>query len=175
MKNLHKIILIVCSAVTVLLLAYAIMEGSKAPDDMVDRIAEEGLSAVPDGLKSAVSYNLYWGYFLLIFAIAGALFAAVLNKVQNPTGLVKSLISVVVIVVVIGGAYLVATSHGWADGKFLLDAGGEQLGYEVAGKKESFKAWQYLISDTSVLVTYVAIAGAALASVSSWASSLFKS
>ena len=30
MKNLHKIILIVCSAVTVLLLAYAIMEGSKA-------------------------------------------------------------------------------------------------------------------------------------------------
>ena len=109
MKNLHKIILIVCSAVTVLLLAYAIMEGSKAPDDMVDRIAEKGLSAVPDGLKSAVSYNLYWGYFLLIFAIAGALFAAVLNKVQNPTGLVKSLISVVVIVVVIGGAYLVAT------------------------------------------------------------------
>lgn len=175
MKNLHKIILIICSAVTILLLGYAIMEGSKAPDDMVDRIAEEGLNAVPDGLKSAVSYNLYWGYFLLVFAVAGALFGAILNKVQNPTGLVKSLISVVIIVVVFGGAYFVAASHGWADGRFLLDAGGEQLGYEVGGKKVMFEAWQYLVSDTSVLVTYVAIAGAAVASVFSWAWGLFKS
>lgn len=175
MKNLHKIILIICSVITVFLLVYAIMEGSKAPDDMVDRIAEEGLNAVPDGLKSAVSYNLYWGYFLLVFAIVGALCGAVLNKIQNPTGLVKSLVSVVIIVVVIGGAYLVATSHGWSDGKFLLDAGGDQLGYEVGGKKVMFEAWQYLISDTSVLVTYIAIAGAAVASVYSWAVGLFKS
>ena len=39
------------------------------------------------GSDASISINLMWGYFLVVFAIAAAIFCAVFGMIQNPAGI----------------------------------------------------------------------------------------
>ena len=66
MKKILNVLLGVLMAITVVLLVYAIATG---------------------GSEAAISVNLMWGYFLLVFAVAAAIFCAVFGMIQNPAGI----------------------------------------------------------------------------------------
>ena len=66
MKKILNILLGVLMAITVILMIYAIATG---------------------GSDAAISMNLVWGYFLIVFAILSALFCAVFGMIKNPAGI----------------------------------------------------------------------------------------
>ena len=62
MKKILNILLGVLMAITVILMIYAIATG---------------------GSDAAISMNLVWGYFLIVFAILSALFCAVFGMIKT--------------------------------------------------------------------------------------------
>ena len=66
MKKILNILLGVLMAITAVLLVYALATG---------------------GSDASISINLMWGYFLVVFAIAAAIFCAVFRIIQNPPGI----------------------------------------------------------------------------------------
>ena len=124
-----------------------------------------------EALAKAISYNIYWFYFLMAFAIAFVIFTFLLNLFQNPGGLVKTAAALVVVLVIVGVAYFIAKSHGWAEGKVLLDVKGLPLSI---GDKP-FGEFEYMTADACILVTYIAFAGAAIAAIFSAVRGAFKS
>lgn len=92
MKKALNILLGVLLAITVVCLGYAIATG---------------------GSNAAINLNLIWGYFLLVFAIASAVFCAVVGMIKSPTGIKGAIVSIVLILAVIGVSYFVANGHNY--------------------------------------------------------------
>ena len=127
-------------------------------------------------LANAIHWNLMWFYFLMVFAIAFIIMSAFFNLFLNAGGLKKTLLSLVVVVAIVAIAYVVANGNGWAEGHTLKDAAGYDLGIGTdPATRTVFGTFEYMIADTSILVTYITFAGAALAAVLSAVRGIFKS
>jgi hypothetical protein len=127
-------------------------------------------------LATAVNWNLMWFYFMMVFAICFILFAFLWDMFLNAGGLKKTFISVLVVAGVIGIAYYIASGNGWNEGATLKDAAGYDLGIGTdMATRTVFGPFEYMIADTSIWVTYITIAGAALAAVLSAIRGIFKS
>ena len=100
---------------------------------------------------TAVGAYLYWGYFLMGAAIVAALVGAGMDLLKKPEGIKGALISVVAIVVIIVVAYVVASGHDYQ----IVDLGNQ--GY--------FERNETVITDTCIIVFYVAMAGAVISAI----------
>lgn len=127
-------------------------------------------------LSKAISANIIWFYFLLVFAIFFIIINSIMNLFQNKGGLGKTILSVCVVVAVIAVSYFIATTHGWADGATLKDAAGYDLGLGTdPATRTVFGTFEYMMADASILVTYITFAGAALAAILSAIRGIYKS
>ena len=131
MKKVLNIVLAALFAVTAGFVAWAVISG---------------------GNEVAISWNLMWFYALLVGAVVCILCGAVANLIQNPAGLKKTGLAVVIVLVVVGGAVGIALSNGsqpipTAEGGFFDDP------FELA------------ISEVGLLVTYAVAAASILATV----------
>ena len=131
MKKWFNILLGVLLAITVALMAYAVATAPHEPGVQAD---------------TAISLCLYWGYFLLVFGVFMAIFCAFFGMVQNPSGIKYVGGAAVLIVVIVGAAYFISAGHtilipNLADG-----------GY--------FDHTETVISESCILVTYVAFVAA---------------
>ena len=124
MKKMLNIVMAVLFAVTLGLVGWAVASG---------------------GSEVAISYNLLWGYTLLVVAVVSVLWAAIKGTITHPAGLKNTLIAVVLVVVVVGAALGIALSH---DGLTIPNSAGGVFDdpFELA------------ISETGILVTYVVAA-----------------
>ena len=127
-------------------------------------------------LATAVNWNLIWFYFMIVFAICFIVFAAVWDMLLNAGGLKKTAIALLIVAGVIGIAYFIASGNGWNEGHTLKDAAGYDLGIGTdMATRTVFGPFEYMMADTSIIVTYITIAGAALAAVLSAIRGIFKS
>lgn len=127
-------------------------------------------------LAQAISVNIIWCYFLLVFAIAFALLSAVLNFFNNRGSLGKTIITLVIVVVVFGASYALALSNGWTDGRVLYDVQGYPLGIGADPTTRTvFGSFEYMITDVGIIVAYFAFVAAVLAAAYSAIRSAFKS
>ena len=127
-------------------------------------------------LATAVNWNLIWFYFMIVFAVCFIVFAAVWDMLLNTGGLKKTLFALLIVAGVIGLAYFIASGNGWNEGHTLKDAAGYDLGIGTdLATRTVFGPFEYMMADTSIIVTYITIAGAALAAVFSAIRSIFKS
>ena len=124
MKKLLNIVMGSLFAVTLALVLWAVVSG---------------------GSEVAISWNLLWGYTLLVVAVVSVLWAAIKGTITHPAGLKNTLIAVVLVVVVVGAALGIALSH---DGLTIPNSAGGVFDdpFELA------------ISETGILVTYVVAA-----------------
>ena len=104
-----------------------------------------GWAVVSGGNEVAVSWNLVWGYALLVAAVVSVLLAALKGTITNPAGLKKTLLAVVVVVVVVGVALFVALGH---DGLVIPNSAGGVFD----------DPFELVISEVGLLVTYVVAA-----------------
>lgn len=127
-------------------------------------------------LATAVNWNLIWFYFMIVFAICFIVFAAVWDMLLNTGGLKKTAFALLIVAGVIGLAYFIASGNGWNEGHTLKDAAGYDLGIGTdLATRTVFGPFEYMMADTSIIVTYITIAGAALAAVFSAIRGIFKS
>ena len=127
-------------------------------------------------LATAVHWNLIWFYFMMVFAVCFIVFAALWDMMLNAGSLKKTIVSVLIVVGVIAIAYFIAAGNGWSEGRTLKDAAGYDLGIGTdLATRTVFGAFEYMIADTSMIVTYITFAGAALAAVFSAIRGIFKS
>lgn len=127
-------------------------------------------------LATAIHWNLMWFYFLMVFAICFIVMAAIWNTMLNAGGLKKTILSLVVIVIVVGVSYFFASGNGWAEGATLKDAAGYDLGIGTdPATRTVFGTFEYMVADTSIMVTYITFAGAALAALFSAIRGIYKS
>ncbi len=130
MKKILNILLGVLMAITAVLMVYAIATG---------------------GSDAAISVNLTWGYFLVVFAIAAAIFCAVFGMIQNPAGIKGTILSLALIIVIIGVAYFISAGH--------------SIQIPDLANGGVFGAGETVLTETSILVTYVAMVAAFLTAV----------
>ena len=104
-----------------------------------------GWAVVSNGNEVAVSWNLLWGYALLVMAVASVLGAALKGTITNPAGLKKTLLAVVLVVVVVGAALFIALGH---DGIVIPNSAGGVFD----------NPFELVISEVGLLVTYVVAA-----------------
>ncbi len=148
MKNFLKILLGAMLAVTVAVVGYAVyVAATQGGDDF----------AV---MTPAVNLNLMWGYALVAVAVAATILNALYGMLKSSGGLMKTLLSFAVVAAVILGSYFVAAGHtvqitNIADG-----------GY--------FDAGSTVISETSIYIAYIAMAGVVIASIASEVINAFK-
>lgn len=109
---------------------------------------------------SAVGANLYWGYALLIVGIVVAIFAAGWDLLQKPEGIKGAMLSLVAIVAIVVVSYLIATGHDYQ----IVDLNTQ--GY--------FERPETVITDASILVTYVAFVAAVAVAIYSAVSDALK-
>ena len=131
MKKVLNILLGVLLVITFVLVGYA---------------ATAAHPSNPAEFDASVSMNLYWGYLLFAAAIASALLCAVVGMVKNPSGIKGTIFSLILVIVVVGASYFIASGH---DVK-IVDL--QNNGF--------FGQGETVITETSVLVTYVAMAAA---------------
>jgi hypothetical protein len=128
------------------------------------------------GLATAVHWNLMWFYFMMVFAVFFIVIAAIWDMMLNAGGMKKTIVSVLVVVGVIAIAYFIASGNGWTEGHTLKDAAGYDLGIGTdLATRTVFGPFEYMMADTSIIVTYITIAGAALAAVFSAIRGIYKS
>lgn len=130
MKKILNILLIILLAISAALLVYAIATG---------------------GSDAAISANLVWTYFLLVFGVAAAIFCAVFGMIQNPAGIKGTILSLALIIVVVGISYFVAAGH--------------TVNIVDLQNNGFFPHNETVITETSVLVAYVAVVAAFLTAV----------
>lgn len=130
MKKILNILLGVLMAITAVLLVYAIATG---------------------GSDAAISLNLAWGYFLVVFAVASALFCAVFGMIQNPAGIKGTILSLALIIVIVGAAYFIASGH--------------SIQIPDLANGGAFGAGETVLTETSIIVTYVALVAAFVTAV----------
>ena len=105
-----------------------------------------GYAIATGGSDAAIGANLTCGYFLFVFAIAAALFCALFGMIENPAGIKGTILSVLLILVVVGVSYFYASGHTVN----ILDL--QNNGF--------FSRGETVITETSILVTYVAFVAA---------------
>ncbi len=130
MNTILKVILGVLMAVTVAVLGYALASG---------------------GSDQSISLNLMWAYSLAGLAVVSVLFCTVYGLLLSPGGLLKSLISAVVVAAVVGVAYFYASSH--------------EILIPNIGDGGFFDASETIITEASIVVAYVLGAGAVLSAI----------
>jgi len=86
-----------------------------------------------------------------VFAIAAALFCAIFGMIQNPAGIKGTIISVALILVIVGASYAYSASHTVN----IIDL--QNNGF--------FGHGETVITETSILVTYVAFVAAFLTAI----------
>ena len=101
-----------------------------------------GWAVISGGAEVAISWNLIWGYVLLVAAVLSVICAAIKGTITNPAGLKNTLIAVVIVVVVVGAALGVALSH---DGLVIPNSAGGVFN----------DPFELVISETGIIVTYV--------------------
>ena len=109
-------------------------------------------AVISGGSEVAISWNLMWGYALLVAAIVAVLCAAIKGTITNPAGLKNTLIAIAIVVVVVGAALGVALSH---DGLVIPNSAGGVFD----------KPFELAISETGIIVTYIVAAAAILVTI----------
>ena len=102
------------------------------------------------GSEAAISLNLIWCYFLLALAVFTAIFCAVFGMIQNPAGIKGTIISLALIIVIVG-----IQIPDLANGGF-------------------FSQGETVLTDTSILVTYVALVAAFVTAIATEIYGAFK-
>lgn len=145
MGKVIKYLLVALLAVSVGLVAWAV---ATTPEDPTVQNA------------TAVGAYLYWGYALLAVAIAAAVLGAGWDLLNKPEGIKGAIFSLVAIVAIIVISYVVANGHD----------------YQIVNLQDQsyFERGDTVISDASLLVFYVAIAGAVIAAIYSAVSDALK-
>ena len=115
-------------------------------------LALVGWAVISGGSEVAISWNLIWGYTLLVAAIVSVICAAIKGTITNPAGLKNTLIAVAIVVVVVGAALGVALSH---DGLVIPNSAGGVFD----------KPFELAISETGIIVTYIVAAAAILVTI----------
>jgi len=115
-------------------------------------LAFVGWAVISGGSEVAISWNLMWGYALLVAAVVSVLCAAIKGTITHPAGLKGTLIAVVIVIAVVGAALGVALSH---NGLVVPNSAGGVFDdpFELA------------ISETGIVVTYIVAAAAILVTV----------
>ena len=109
---------------------------------------------------TAVGSMLMWGYAIAGAAIVIAVLAAIWDMIQKPDGIKGTIFAGVAIVAIIAGAYFIANGHDYQ----ILDI----------GNQTNFERGETVIADASILVAYVAGAGAILSAIYSAISDALK-
>jgi 4-amino-4-deoxy-L-arabinose transferase-like glycosyltransferase len=109
---------------------------------------------------TAVGVYLYWGYALMAAAVVAALLGAAMDMFKAPSGVKRTIFSFVAIVGLIVGAYVIANGHDYQ----IVDLGNQGF----------FERCETVISDASLIVFYVAMAGAILSAIYSAVSDALK-
>ena len=104
-----------------------------------------GWAVVSGGAEVAISWNLVWGYTLLVGAMVSVLWAAIKGTITNPAGLKNTLLALVLVVVVVGAALFIALGH---DGLVIPNSAGGVFD----------DPFELVISEVGILVTYVVAA-----------------
>ena len=108
-----------------------------------------GWAVVSGGAEVAISWNLVWGYALLVGAVLSVLISAIKGTITNPAGLKKTMLAIVLVVVVVGAALFIALGH---DGIVIPNSAGGVFD----------DPFELVISEVGILVTYVVAAAALL-------------
>lgn len=111
---------------------------------MLITVALTGYAIAAGGADAAISANLIWGYILLIGAVAIAVFGAIYSSLKSSAGGKGSWLSALLIVAVIIVSYFIAAGHTVN----IVDV--QNNGY--------FGHFETVITEASILVTYVAFA-----------------
>ncbi len=111
---------------------------------IVITLAVTGYAVAAGGSDASISLNLIWGYVLLVGAIAAVIGGAIYGMIQSPAGAKGSLLSLVLILAIIAVAYFISAGHTVN----IVDL--QNNGY--------FGHTETVITETSILVTYVAFA-----------------
>ena len=112
-------------------------------------LALVGWAVISGGAEVAISWNLLWGYALLVAAVVSVICAAIKGTITNPAGLKNTLIAVAIVVVVVGVALGIALSH---DGLVIPNSAGGVFD----------NPFELVISETGIIVTYVVAAATLL-------------
>ena len=86
-----------------------------------------------------------------MFGIAAAIFCAVFGMIQNPAGIKGTILSLALIIVVVGVSYFIAAGH--------------TVNIVDLQNNDFFPRSETVITETSVLVAYVAVVAAFLTAV----------
>lgn len=108
-------------------------------------------AASTGGADAAIGLNIMWAYALIAAAVASAIFCAVIGMVQSPAGLKSTVISIVLVAAVIGISYLVASGHTI-----------QVPNIETGG---FFESEETVITETSVMVTYITFGAAIIMAI----------
>lgn len=136
MKKALNILLGVLMAITVVLLIYAV--ASPHPINATE-------------FDPSISLNLMWCYALLVFSICAALFCAVFGMIKNPAGVKGTILSMALIIVIIGVAYFISAGH--------------NIEIPDLSNGGFFGPGETVLTEASILVTYVSMAAAFLTAV----------
>lgn len=127
---------------------------------MVITVALFGYAAFTGGSNEAVSLNLYWVYALVALAIIAALFCAVYSMAKSSGGMLQTIITLVLAVVIIGVAYFYAT--------------GSTIEIPNIEKGGVFGRTDTAISEGALIVTYVLFGAAVVVALFSEIKNAFK-
>ena len=115
-------------------------------------LALVGWAVISGGSEVAISWNLIWGYVLLVAAVVSVICAAIKGTITHPAGLKNTLIAAAIVIVVVGIALGVSLSH---DGLVVPNSAGGVFDdpFELA------------ISETGIIVTYIVAAATILVTI----------
>ncbi|MBR5849710.1 MAG: hypothetical protein IKZ12_01430 [Alistipes sp.] len=113
---------------------------------MLITVALTGYTIAAGGSDAAINLTLIWGYILMVSAVAAAVLGAIYSTLKSPAGAKMSILSVVLILAIVGVAYFISAGHTVQ----IVDL--QNNGY--------FPHVDTVITETSILVTYVAFAAA---------------
>ncbi len=147
MKNFLKILLGVLLAGTVAVIGYAVYVAATVGSDAVS-------------MAPAVDLNLYWAYALVAVVILATIINVIYGMIKSSKGALKSIISFVAVIAIIAGAYFIAAGHSIQIPN--IENGGV------------FEQGETVVTETSVLIAYVAMAGTVLAAIFSEVMNAFK-
>ena len=103
------------------------------------------------GSDASISVNLMWGYFLFVFAVAAAIFCAVFGMIQNPAGIKGTILSLALIIIIVGVSCFYSAGH--------------TVNIVDLQNNGFFGHGETVITETSILVTYVACVAAFVTAV----------
>ena len=109
-------------------------------------------AVISGGSEVAISWNLIWGYVLLVAAVVSVICAAIKGTITHPAGLKNTLVATAIVVVVVGIALGVALSH---DGLVVPNSAGGVFD----------NPFDLVISETGIIVTYIVAAATILVTI----------